>query len=125
MIAASARTSGTSRPNSSTRKRGVCSSLSSRARAVARADARLARRARAADAEYACFFAVVVVFLAVLDFAAVVFALVSRAGVFCVDLDCAANVADGKDTAVATTSAKDTAIFLKQVGFAIENLRGL
>ena len=58
MMAASARTSGTSRPNSSTVKRGVCSSRSSRARAAARARASCARRARAVLAEYAFFLAV-------------------------------------------------------------------
>ena len=90
---------------------------------MARAETRLARRARAADAEYAGFFAVVVFFAAV--FADVVFAVVSRAGVFCVDFVCAAIAIDGDDTTVKAMSAKDTTIFVKQVGFAIRNFRRL
>src|SRR5262245_1587621 len=52
MMAAAARTSGTSCPESSTVKRGVCTSRRSRMRAVARACATRARRALATEAEY-------------------------------------------------------------------------
>src|ERR1051325_11412558 len=110
MIAASARTSGTSRPNSSTRKRGVCSSFSSRARAAARALAKFARRVRAVDGEYAFFLAVVVL---------------SRAGVFCVlDAVCADDVI-GTDVTIRAAAATDTAIFLKRVVVRMEKLRGI
>src|SRR5262245_5372469 len=52
MMAASARTSGTSWPSSSILKRGVCTSRASRARASDRARASRARRAREPLAEY-------------------------------------------------------------------------
>src|SRR6185503_6391285 len=115
MIAASARTSGTSRPNSSTRNRGVCSSLSSRALVAARARASVARRARAVDAEYAFFLAVALV-------------VAARAGVFCAEGAAATVCADsaaGADVIVTAMTAKDTAIFVKQFCFAIDKLSEL
>src|SRR4030095_3416835 len=115
MIAASARTSGTSRPNSSTRNRGVCRSLSSRALASARARGSVARRARAVDAEYAFF-------LAVADDVA------ARAGVFCFEGEaatvCAAVIA-GAEVSINAAAANDTAIFVRRFGFAISKLSGL
>src|SRR5687768_7754836 len=114
MMAASARTSGTLRPNSSIVKRGVWSSLSSLARAAARARASVARRARAVDAEYAFFLLVALV-------------VAARAGVFCAEAAerVCADTMTGTDVIVTATTAKDTAIFVKQFCFAINKMIGL
>src|SRR5688572_3647203 len=119
MIAASARTSGTSRPNSSTVKRGVCSSRSSRARAAARARVSCARRARAVLAEYAFFLAAALVALAG------VFDAVFE-GVFGFDAGAGATVWADENGGVKTNpmaaSARDTAIFVRRFRVVIEKL---